>query len=87
MIEECDKANLKTPDFYVVDEFFTSTFYLSDQVRKLILNLKDETLDFKDLMGRAGLQHRTFFVRNYINPAIAPEIVETTIADKPQSRF
>ena len=58
----------------------------SDQVKRLLHVLGDEILSAIELMDRLELSHRTFFRKNYLNPALEAGLIERTIPDKPNSR-
>lgn len=58
----------------------------SDQVKRLLHVLGDEILSAIELMDRLELSHRTFFCKNYLNPALEAGLIERTIPDKPNSR-
>ena len=59
---------------------------VGDQVKRLLHVLGDETLSAIELMDRLELSHRTFFRKNYLNPALEAGLIERTIPDKPNSR-
>lgn len=38
-----------------------------------------------EMMRRLGPEHRTYFRRNYLDPALEKELIERTVPDKPTS--
>ena len=58
----------------------------NDPVNRLLLVLGDETLSNMELMIRLGLSHKATFRKNYLNPALAENLIERTIPDKPKSK-
>ncbi|MEO5913825.1 MAG: Fic family protein [Luteolibacter sp.] len=60
---------------------------VTDQVGNLLRTLAKDTLPALECMKRLGLSHRPTFRANYLNPAIAAELVEMTIPEKPNSRL
>ena len=57
----------------------------SDQVKALLHALENRTLSAAELMNKIGVSHRTNFRKNYLNPALAQNLIERTIPDKPNS--
>jgi len=60
---------------------------LSDQVAVLLRILKGKTLSAVECMDRLKLSHRPTFRANYLHPALAADLIERTIPDKPNSRL
>ncbi|MCL2811416.1 MAG: Fic family protein [Clostridia bacterium] len=58
---------------------------VGDQVKELLFALGSETLSASVLMERIGVSHRTNFRKNYLGPALAQNLIERTIPDKPNS--
>lgn len=58
----------------------------TDQVKKLLQVLGDDTLTAAELMERLNLKHRPTFRNNYLKPALAKGLIEMTIPDKPNSK-
>ena len=58
----------------------------TDQVKKLLQVLADDTLTAVELMERLNLKHRPTFRNNYLKPALAKGLIEMTIPDKPNSK-
>lgn len=58
----------------------------TDQVKKLLQVLADDTLTAVELMERLNLKHRPTFRNNYLKPALAKDLIEMTIPDKPNSK-
>ncbi len=58
---------------------------VTEQVKKLLDCLDNETLTTKELMERLGLKHRPTFRNNYLLPALEQKYIEMTIPDKPNS--
>lgn len=57
----------------------------TEQVKKLLNAIGDDTLTTKELMERIGLKHRPTFRNNYLIPAIKLGLIKMTIPDKPNS--
>lgn len=61
--------------------------YLPEPVRKLLAVMEyDVPYTSNALMEKLGLKSREGFRRNYLHPAIAMDLVQMTIPDKPRSR-
>lgn len=58
----------------------------TDQVKKLLQVLADDTLTAAELMERLSLKHRPTFRKNYLKPALAKGLIEMTVPDKPNSK-
>lgn len=58
----------------------------TDQVKKLLQVLADDTFTTVELMERLNLKHRPTFRNNYLKPALAKGLIEMTIPDKPNSK-
>ena len=58
---------------------------VTEQVRRLLDVLGEESLSTKELMERLGLKHRPTFRDNYLLPAMKIGLIEMTIPDKPNS--
>lgn len=58
---------------------------MSDQVQRLISVMKQEDYTLIELMQLVGLNHRSTFQKNYLNPAIEVNLIERTIPEKPKS--
>jgi len=58
---------------------------VTEQVRKLIDSIGQDTLSGKELMERVEIKHRPTFRQNYLLPAIEQGFIEMTIPDKPNS--
>ncbi len=58
---------------------------VTEQVKKLLDCLGEETLTTKELMERLGLKHRPTFRSNYLLPALERRYIEMAIPDKPNS--
>ncbi|MGB0743432.1 MAG: Fic family protein [Opitutales bacterium] len=63
------------------------TDQVSDQVARLLRTLKKGPLSALQAMTQLKLSHRPSFRANYLNPALAAELIERTIPDKPNSRL
>jgi len=92
----CDK----TADSAMFIEFMLETIYdalieigttdqvgeqVTEQVRKLLESIGQDTLSGKELMERVEIKHRPTFRQNYLLPAIEQGFIEMTIPDKPNS--
>lgn len=55
-------------------------------VERLLAVLGDDVLAATEIMERLGLSHRPTFRKNYLNPALAQNLIERTIPDKPNSK-
>lgn len=60
---------------------------LTDQVKALLACLDNATLSATEIMQRLGLSHRPTFRRNYLDPALAANLIARTHPDKPNSRL
>lgn len=60
---------------------------LTDQVKALLAALANATLSATEIMQRLGLSHRPTFRRNYLDPALAANLIARTHPDKPNSRL
>jgi Fic family protein len=60
---------------------------VSDQVAKLLRTLRKSPLSALQAMTQLNLSHRPTFRSNYLNPALAAELIERTIPDRPKSRL
>ena len=60
---------------------------VSDTVVKLLTNIDENIFSPSDMRKKMGLKHRTFFLLNYIQPALKLGLIEMTIPDKPNSRL
>ena len=58
---------------------------VTEQVRKLLESIGQDTLSGKELMERVEIKHRPTFRQNYLLPAIEQGFIEMTIPDKPNS--
>lgn len=58
----------------------------TDQVKKLLQVLADDTLTAAELMERLNLRHRPTFRKNYLKPALVRGLIEMTVPDKPNSK-
>ena len=57
----------------------------SDQVDKLLAVMDGKEMSVVEMMRRLGLEHRTYFRRNYLDPALEKGLIERTIHNKPTS--
>jgi hypothetical protein len=64
-----------------------ATDQVSDQVAKLLCTLRKSPLSALQAMTQLNLSHRPTFRSNYLNPALAAELIERTIPDRPKSRL
>ena len=53
---------------------------------KLLDVFGEEELSADQIMERLDLSHRPTFRKNYLNPALAQEVIERIVLDKPNSR-
>jgi Fic family protein len=58
---------------------------VTEQVKKILAAIGNDTLSGKELMERVGLKHRPTFRENYLLPAINKGYIEMTIPEKPKS--
>ena len=58
-----------------------------DPVARLLAALGDDDLSTSELMQRLGLEHKTYFRRTYLSPALDRGLIERAIPDKPNSRL
>ena len=57
----------------------------SDQVKSLLKILDNQYLAVPEMMERLSLSHRTYFRKNYLNPAVKLGLVEMSHPEKPRS--
>ncbi|MDX9871037.1 MAG: transcriptional regulator [Clostridia bacterium] len=57
----------------------------TEQVKRLLTTLGNDTLSAKELMNKLGLKHRPTFRENYLLPSLRLGLVEMTVPDKPNS--
>lgn len=55
-------------------------------VKRLLYALGDDALSARELMDRLNLTHKHTFRKNYINPALAQNLIERTVPNKPNSK-
>ena len=60
---------------------------VSETVSKLLEIINIDVLSPSDIRVKMGLKHRTFFLTNYIQPALRIGLIEMTIPDIPNSRL
>lgn len=99
MADLCRSAGLRPPEFRLDVGCFIVTIYrkqrdepeskaqVTEQVKRLLLMLGDETLTGKEVMLKLGLSHRPTFLYTYLHPALKNALIEMTIPDKPNSRL
>lgn len=63
------------------------TTQVTTQVEALLSAMGNGTYSTVELMGELGLSSRKNFMENYLNPALAADLVERTIPNKPNSRL
>ncbi len=63
------------------------TDQVTDQVKTLLDCLGNATLSATEIMQRLGLSHRPTFRRNYLDPALAANLIARTRPDNPNSRL
>ncbi len=96
VLGECDKAAnsskfiefMLNAIFDALSEIYETeqvSEQVTDQVKKLLEAIGQDTLSGKELMERVGLKHRPTFRQNYLLPAIENNLVEMTFPDKPNS--
>ncbi len=61
------------------------TEHVTDQVKRLIDIIGNDTLTAKEIMDKLNLKHRDTFRKNYLLPSIDKGLVEMTIPEKPKS--
>ena len=62
------------------------TDYVTDQVARLLAQLRDGPKSANQLMAALGLSHRPTFRQNYIHPALSAGLVEMTLPESPTAR-
>ena len=75
---------IKDPNDTVREQVNTQ---VSDTVSKLLEIINIDVLSPSDMIVKMGLKHRTFFLTNYIQPALRIGLIEMTIPDIPNSRL
>ena len=59
---------------------------VTDQVSRLLANLRNGPKSATELMAALGLSHRPTFPNNYIHPALSVRLVEMTGPESPAAR-
>lgn len=62
-----------------------ATGQATEQVWRLLRALGSEAMGTKELMAYLQLKHRSSFLENYLNPALAQQLAEMTQPDSPRS--
>lgn len=79
MINECKRVELPEPKFHTNGNFVWVIFryanQVSDQVKSLLSIIGQETLLVTEIMERLSLNHRTYFRKHYLNPALQAELI------------
>lgn len=79
MINECKRVELPEPEFHTNGNFVWVIFryanQVSDQVKSLLSIIGQETLLVTEIMERLSLNHRTYFRKHYLNPALQAELI------------
>ena len=91
MVDECLKAGLPKPEFYTNGNFVWVVFRYSaqvtdqvtDQVKAMLLLLKDNFMSTKELMEGLSLSHRPTFRSNYFHPALQGGLITAVYPDQP----
>ena len=60
--------------------------HVTDQVARLLGQLRDGPKSANELMAVLGLSHRPTFRKNYIHPALSAGLVEMTVPESPTAR-
>ncbi len=55
-------------------------------LKRLLAVPGNDVLPAAEIMKRLGLSHKPTFRKNYLNPALAQNLIERTIPDKPNSK-
>lgn len=58
----------------------------NQNVAKLLAALGERSLSLTELMQRTGMKSRANFLKNWLQPALALNVIEQTIPDKPSSK-
>ena len=64
---------------------FPATKQVTEQVKKLINILANNTLSTNEIMQFLKLKHRPTFLYDYLKPALEQGFIEMTLPDKPNS--
>jgi DNA-binding PadR family transcriptional regulator len=64
-----------------------TTEQVTEQVRRLLPLLAEQSLSAQELMTSLRLLHRPTFLYTYLQPGIAGGLIEYTIPGKPKSRL
>ncbi len=65
---------------------FGSSDHVTDQVARLLAQLRDGPKSANELMAALGLSHRPTFRKNYIRPALSAGLVEMIVPESPTAR-
>jgi hypothetical protein len=60
---------------------------VTEQVARLLVVLGGQTLSLQELMQALGLSHRPNFLALHLRPALAANLIQMTVPDKPNSRL
>ena len=64
---------------------FPATKQVTEQVKKLINILANNTLSTNEIMQFLKLKHRPTFLYDYLKPALEQGFIEMTLPNKPNS--
>lgn len=56
----------------------------TEQVRRLVCALAQQSLSLKELMSAVGLKHRPTFLENYLNPALHQGFISLLYPESPR---
>ena len=99
IVEKCLELGLPEPSFAMRDGFVSIIYRkhgiafekvsdtVNDTVKRLLLVVGYDDFSPKNAREKLSLRHRTYFLQNYIQPALKLGLIETTIPDKPNSRL
>ena len=71
--------------FTGVVESCASTEQVTEQVKRLVLCLNEESLSVKEIWEALKLKHRPTLAQDYIKPALELGFIEMTQPDSPRS--
>lgn len=61
--------------------------YQSEPIQQVLKLLQAGPQSSSELMASLGLKHRSSFLKNYLKPALAAQLIEMTQPENPRSRF
>ena len=87
MISECKRVGIPEPEFHADGSFVWVVFkynaQVTAQVLKLVSLIGDNEMPVKKIMQDLSLNHRGYFLKEYLRPAIKEDLIAATYPDQP----